>query len=343
MRRYWREISSRRLGRVKLRQINNDPALLVRFQDQLAAEGISANTRNEILKALRAVLRWGRRRHPSALNVELSGLFKISKPLRRRLAFVTDTYGLERIIEAVDARAVYDDLHRRRDVALVAAMGFTVAARPSEWLNSACWGDLHERSVELQQSDASLEGPLIGLKSGARAALLLRGARERIGAYRVALENRFGPQPSDALIFGALGPEGPLWTEEDGERVSLAWTREAYLNWTSRVWRPARERAAKAPDVDPRMAEMRFYDCRHTAISMALHSNLIVNDHGMNVHSLAAWAGHDVQTLQGYYAHVVARYLGAPAIDLEEEWVAARRRVEAEPSEHLDDWRGRPS
>jgi hypothetical protein len=61
----------------------------------------------------------------------------------------------------------------------------------------------------------------------------------------------------------------------------------------------------------------------------------------MNLHSLAAWSGHDVQTLQGYYAHVIARYLGAPAIDLEVEWAAARQRVEAEPSEHLADWKGR--
>ena len=55
---------------------------------------------------------------------------------------------------------------------------------------------------------------------------------------------------------------------------------------------------------------MRFYDCRHTAISMALHSKLVVNDHGMNLHSLAAWSGHDVQTLQGYYAHVIAATSG---------------------------------
>jgi len=68
---------------------------------------------------------------------------------------------------------------------------------------------------------------------------------------------------------------------------------------------------------------------------------LVVNEHGMNLHSLAAWAGHDVQTMQGYYAHVISRYLGEPAIDLEEEWAAARERVEREPSEHLGDWLAR--
>jgi hypothetical protein len=91
-----------------------------------------------------------------------------------------------------------------------------------------------------------------------------------------------------------------------------------------------------AQDVDPRLAGMRFYDCRHTAISMALHSTLVINRHGMNLHSLAAWAGHDVQTMQRHYAHVIARYYGMPAIDLEEECIAARRRVESEPSEEQE-------
>ena len=341
MRRYWREITGRPLGRVKLERIARDPALLLRFQDQLITEGMGAPARRETLKALRCVLRFGRRRHPNTLNVELSDLFELPKSPRRRLAFVTDPYGLERIIEAVAARPVRDELCSLRDVALVAAMGFAVATRPSEWLYSARWRDIHERSVEFQQSDAAHQGPIIGLKSGARAALLLERARERLMVYRQALEQRFGEQPPHSLVFQALGPEGPLWVTEGGENVPLAWTRESYLNWTSRVWRPARERAALAPDVDPRIAKMRFYDCRHTAISMALHSKLVVNEHGMNLHSLAAWAGHDVQTLQGYYAHVIARYLGAPAMDLEAECAGARERVRAEPSQHLEDWRRR--
>jgi hypothetical protein len=341
MQRYWREIAARPLSKVRLERIARDPALLLRFQDQLTAEGMSPSIRRETLKTLRSVLRWGRRRHPNALNVDLSDLFELPKSPRRHLAFVTDAYGLERIIEAVSARPVRDELHSLRDVALVSAMGFAIATRPSEWLYSARWGDVHERSVELQRPDASHGGPIIGLKSGARAALLLEGASQRLLTYREALEKRFGEQPPHALVFQAIGPDGPFWTRENDDEVPLAWTREDYLNWTARVWRPARERAARVPDVDPRLAGMRFYDCRHTAISMALHSKLVVNSHGMNLHSLAAWSGHDVQTLQGYYAHVIARYLGAPAIDLEEEWAAARQQVEAEPSEHLDDWRAR--
>ncbi len=76
---------------------------------------------------------------------------------------------------------------------------------------------------------------------------------------------------------------------------------------------------------------MVFYDLRHTSISMALHSTLVVTPHGMNLHPLAGWAGHDIQTLQRYYAHFIARYQGKKPIDLEEECARARAQVEAKP------------
>jgi hypothetical protein len=51
----------------------------------------------------------------------------------------------------------------------------------------------------------------------------------------------------------------------------------------------------------------------------------------MNLHALAAYAGHDVQTLQRYYAHVIARYRDARPIDLEAECRRAREQVNANP------------
>jgi hypothetical protein len=329
--RYWeREIAPRAIGRARLARLSQDPALVVRFQDELLAAGVSAGNRVEILKSLRSVLRWGRRRHPNALTVEFSGLFEMPKMRRSRLAYATDAYGLERLIEAVLARGVHDDLYALRDAAFVAAMGFTIAARPSEWLNSARWGDVCENSVELQRPRGA-EDPLgIGLKTGARAALLLSGATRRLSIYRAALEERFGPQPPEALVFQALSADGPIWSE-DGE--PLAWDYRDYQGWVQRVWRFARAQAAQVGDVPDEIAQMRFYDCRHTAISMALHSTLVSGPHGMNLHSLAAWAGHDVQTLQRYYAHVIARYHGGEPIDLETVCAEARARVAARPAD----------
>ncbi|HKI67357.1 MAG TPA: hypothetical protein VJ989_08825, partial [Solirubrobacterales bacterium] len=319
------------IARVRLERLSRDPSIIMRFQDELAAAGVTASNRAQVLKTLRAVLRWGRRRHPNALTVELSGLFEIPPQRVKRLAYAADAYGLERIVEAVLRREARNDLLPLRDAAFIAAMGFTVAARPSEWLHSARWRDVHEHSVELQRPQGREEEG-VGLKTGARAALLLPNATERIDAYRRKLEAEFGPQPQDALVFQSLGEEGPLWEDRgEGKRTPVPWSDNEYKRWTARIWRPARETAAKAPAAPAGLDGMRFYDCRHTAISLALHSTLVVGPYGMNLHNLAAWAGHDVQTLQRYYAHVIARYQGREPIDLERECSEARSVVAAEP------------
>lgn len=338
VKRWDREIETRSISRVKLERLSQDPSILTRFQDELLESGLTASNRAQVLKTLRAVLRWGRRRYPNALAVELSGLFELPTHRTQRLAYAADAYALERIIEAVLSRTARDPLLPLRDAALVAAMGFTIAARPSEWLYSATWGDLHHSSIELQRPNTE-KTPIthnIGLKTGARAALLLPNARERIEHYRNALQTRFGPQPINALIFQTIGPNGPTWTAQHKKKSApVPWTYNDYKRWTARIWRPARQAAALAPDTPPGLTTMRFYDCRHTAISMALHSTLVTGPHGMNLHNLAGWAGHDVQTLQRYYAHIIARYQGTAPIDLTTECETAKQRVEAEPNRNL--------
>ena len=334
VKRWDREIAPRPISQVQLGRLSQDPSILTRFQDELEAAGLTPSTRAQVLKILRAVLRWGRRRYPSALTLELSGLFDVPHQTKNRLAYAADAYGLERIIEAILHRETRNPLLPLRDAALVAAMGFTIAARPSEWLHSATWSGLHERSVELQRppNHPHAGGSPIGLKTGARAALLLPNAYDRITTYRLALEAEFGPQPEHGLVFQALNPNGPVWAHSGTKKTHpTPWDYNDYKRWTARIWRPARTRAATAPGTPPGLASMRFYDCRHTAISMALHSTLVTGPHGMNLHTLAGWAGHNVQTLQRYYAHIIARYQNTKPIDLEAECHAARRKTESEP------------
>ncbi len=118
-------------------------------------------TDQRLLKTLRAVLRWGGAGTPTP-TVELSGLFELPSQSKGQLAYAADAYGLERIIEAVLGRPARDELLPLRDAAHVSAMGFTVAARPSEWLYSASWGDLHDRSVELQRPGGGVGENRIG-------------------------------------------------------------------------------------------------------------------------------------------------------------------------------------
>ncbi len=329
--RTWDKHIEPRLGRVKLGAIETDPGIIVRFDDDLHEAGLAISARRASLALLRAVLRWGRRRYPRVLVTDVSGLFKVPSYKRRRLFRAADPIAVERIIEAVLNRPHRDPLGPIRDAALVAAMGFTVAARPSEWLVSVTWADVGEHAVQLQAvqnalgKDSEVE---VGLKTGARAALLLPNAYDRLMAYRQALEARFGEQPDNALVFQVLSKQGPLWYE-DGFPVE--WSADHYYRWTARVWRPARKVAAKAPDTEDWIAGLTFYELRHTAISTALHSTLVMTKDGMNLHTLASYAGHDVQTMQRYYSHVIARYRNAQPIDLEAECKAARQKVKAEP------------
>lgn len=334
--RLWdRHVSDRPLARTRLARISDDPALLVRFQDELVADGIKATIRHEILKFVRALLRWLRSRHPNVLRVDVSGIVKPPKVKRSRLAYAADAIGIERIIEAAKKRPVRNDLWALRDAALVAAMSYTVASRPSEWIKTARREDLYPNSVELQRAadSAADEDSAPGLKTGAHVALVLPNGYDRIKAYMDAVDEMFGPQPGNALIFQAIGTDGPEWIEPagGGEPEPLAWCDNYYKRWTARVWRPLRKAAAQAPDAPAGIDRMTFYDCRHTAISMAMHSTLVVGPHGMNLHPLAQWSGHDVSTLQRYYSHIIARYLGMPPIDLDGETRKAREHVEANP------------
>jgi hypothetical protein len=335
---YWwdREIATRTIVRVRLGRLDDDPSIITRFQDDLVRAGLTAHSRIQVLKVLRSVLRWGRRRYPRSLTLELAGLFELPSQVRQRLPYATDAVAVERLIEAAASRRARNPLLPIRDAALIAAMGFTIASRPSEWLRSAEWGGLYEQTVEFQRPigrghelalDADLDGET-GLKTGARAALLFRNAHDRLMAYRDALETRYGPQPDHGLVFQAVGPDGPIWSD-DGK--PMPWTNDAYNRWAARVWRPARERAAGAPGVPRGVGTMRFYDLRHTAISLALHSTLVMSEHGMNLHNLAAWAGHDVQTLQRTYAHIIARHRGRKPIDLKREFARARASATRKP------------
>lgn len=174
MARFWRrEIATRAIGEMKLEEISADPSLLVRAQDQMAAEEMKPWKQREIGKLLKAVLRWGRRRHPKELTVEVSGLIELPSYPPSRLVYAADAVGLERVIEAVRRRPAHDDLLPLRDAAFVAAMGFTIASRPSEWRLTVTWADVREGTGELQRSRRGANRRAGGLKTGAHVALLL--------------------------------------------------------------------------------------------------------------------------------------------------------------------------
>ena len=58
---------------------------------------------------------------------------------------------------------------------------------------------------------------------------------------------------------------------------------------------PGAQGGGQAPDTEDWISALTFYELRHTAISTALHSTLVMTKDGMNLHALASYAGHDVR------------------------------------------------
>lgn len=337
--RHWHDHVAPEIGHLRLGQVVADPGVIVRFADNLAAQGVATETRRKSIGVLNRALRLARRKHPAAVPYELSvPLPRQASGQRNAPPPVTDAVSIERMIEAV-SRRTFSDIRSARNVALLSALAHTVATRPSEWTHSATWGHLGEKSIAIAQPEGYAPGQP-GLETGARVALVMPVAIRRIRAYQKVLEAKWGPQPANALIFQRLDKDTdePLF---DDRGVPVGWSVDDWRRWTARVYRAARHVALEAPDVKlpdsapqgdrPSLASVSAYRLRHTAISMALHSTLYEGPAGPDLHRLAANSGHDIQTLQRLYAHPIAEYDGKGKFDLSEHLEQARRHVELNP------------
>src|SRR3954463_15676273 len=141
--RTWDKHIEPRLGRVRLGALADDPGIIVRFHEDLQQARLAISARRASLALLRSVLRWGRRRYPRALTVDVAGLFRVPNYKRLRLFRAADPVAIERIIEAVVSRPRRDPLAPVRDAALVAAIGCKGAARPRWWRP---WGSTPPRA-----------------------------------------------------------------------------------------------------------------------------------------------------------------------------------------------------
>lgn len=229
---------------------------------------------------------------------------------------------VHRIREAILSRPARDPLNPIVEAAFVSVMAEAPAVRPSEILNSARWEDRHQRTLWIQRAEVDEDDDHeTGLKTGARAALILSTARQELLDMRVQLEPRSGPIPDHALIFQRRDPGMLRWTRQ-GDPVP--WSLDDYKRFTARVFRPAREIAASAPDVPAWVARMRFYDLRPGAVSLALHD-------GVPQHELCQHAGDSEKTLNDIYRHIIKEYEDLPAIDMSAEAERARAHISARP------------
>ena len=317
------EDGTRSFGDLTLREIIQQPAWLVAYQEVLDATGLGDASRRKILFLIRGVLERGQRWYPQTLTRNPArSMFEMPSGKRRRMVRAPSLVAVHRIREAILGRPARDPVRPLIEAALVATMAEAIALRPSEILHSARWEDLHEQTLWIQRSERLVDGDdETGLKTGARATLILPTARQELLDLRKAIERRFGVQPGHGLIFQQVSSSGPLWTA-DGEPVP--WTLDDYKRFTERVYRPARAAASAAKDVPEWVARMRFYDLRHGAVSLALHG-------GMPQHELSRYSGHSEKTLNDVYAHLIKEYEGRPSVEMAAEARAARSQVAARP------------
>jgi integrase len=273
----------------------------------------------KVLYLVRGVMKHARREHPKSIPHDpTDGMFVMPSAQRERLPRPLPAIAVERIREAMLNRAAKVGVYPLRDATIVSVLAYGPAGRPSELLG-ATWDDLGEQTVLYQSSAAAGRTVRAQTKTTKRAARLLAPAAEDLFRWRLAVEERYGPQPGHGLIFQWLDPEvGPLWNRDGSP---MAWPQAEWGRWGQRVWRPATKTAARSarellwlPDAVP-------YDLRHTAVSLAIRSDagaLLRGqadgtrvDHG----TVARWAGHTVEELSKTYQHVFDEYERLGVID----------------------------
>jgi integrase len=281
-----------RVGGLALREIR--PVTVDRLKQALLDDGVGSPT---VLKAL-AVLSsmfslavvWDR--------VDANPVRAVRKPRAAR-AKVIEALSVE--VDEALIGAVRDRAGHPAQWMLVELMAYT-GARPQDAL-ALPFSAIGER--RLVYAAKNLDGRIVrGAKTGAsksRSVALLRHVAADLRAYRAAQP----PAPSGLVL---VRPDGLPWREHDYKnwsakrprgrpRADASGTRSGALGPFT-----AAARAIGRPDITP-------YFLRHT------YASLRIAEQRLSLQEIAAELGHSVQVLSDHYAHVVAEYAGAGAID----------------------------
>lgn len=189
------------------------------------------------------------------------------------------------------------------DAAFVSLMAYA-GMRPAEAL-ALTWRDVAHRTILIDKSlRDGFEGPT---KTGAiRTVPLPRPLRDDLHELQLA---QGSDRRTDDLVI-------PM-------RRGQPWTKSAYNNWRTRVWKPI------ITDVAPTAANARPYDCRGSFVSLHLRA-------GANPLEVASWAGHSPAVMFCHYANVIEELKGVVSRPVDAQIDQARGRVFREKREELD-------
>jgi hypothetical protein len=317
----YRSLIGPRVGKVKLRQLIDDPQVLVDWRTKLARDKtqsalehaqrvlssmLSAAAEEGVIPHNPLLLLTQRRRRgrartlaraqpkSSPLAVDLTAWFLLLDYLHRPT---------RPPIEGDKPRTRRYPLDRECD-ALIVALGFMAGFRlPSEALGLT-YEDV--RIARLHMEGRSSEGEYTpGSKTGPGRDLPLR-AELAAEFERVERAYRNEGQPLDGTSFWiSARRDGGIWTEHQAR------------NWRARDFRPvARQVAADFPQFAD-IARATPYAGRHSFVSCCLQA-------GISLAAIAEWCGTSIQMISQTYGRMIRRYEGATPVSLDDQFRTAK-------------------
>jgi hypothetical protein len=310
-----------RIGHLKLRQLIDDPQLLIDWRRKLARDK-SQSALEHAQRVLSSMLsaaaeegviphnpllllaqqgRRGRARRiapaepkPEPLAIDLAGWFLVVAYLRRPT---------RPPIDGKKPRKRRYSLDRERD-ALIVAVGFMAGMRlPSEALGLTR-GDVRPGRLHMEgRSSAGEYTP--GSKTGPRRDLPLRPElAQEFDRVEDAYLSAGQPLTADDFWISSR-KDGGLWSEHQAH------------NWREREFRPVVRQIATD---FPQFADLRRatpYDARDTFISCCLQA-------GISLATIAKWCGTSIQMISETYGRTIHRYEGASPVSLDEQFRTAK-------------------
>jgi integrase len=308
------------IGDVRLRDLVEDPQVLVRWRTHLAqtkSQAVVQQAHRVLSSMLSAAAEAGEIPHnPILLLAQRSRRGRARKLARTQAPrepvaidpvawFLVLDY-LRRPtrppIKGTETRARRYPLDRNCD-ALILALGFMAGLRlPSEALGltrqDVRGGRLHieGRSSSGEYAPGSKTGP-------GRDLPLCKELAEELG--RVAHSHHDAGRPMEAADFWIAARDGGIWSEHQAR------------NWREREFRPiVRQVAADFPQF-PELRTSTPYLSRHTFVSCCLQA-------GISLATIAAWSGTSIQMISRTYGRMIRRHEGTPPLGLAEQYQTAK-------------------
>jgi len=313
-----------RIGKTKLRQLIDEPQVLVDWRTKLAREkGQSAREHAQrVLSSMFSAAvderviphnplllltqrgRRGRQRtvaraqpKPAPLAVDLTAWFLVLEYLRRPTRPAT---------KGEQPRNRRYALDRECD-ALIVGLGFMAGLRlPSEALGLT-HGDV--RKGRLYVEGRSSHGEYTpGSKTGAGRDLPLRNELA-VELQRVEYAHREAGHPLDRSDFWiSARRDGGIWSEHQAR------------NWRERDFRPVVRQVAVDFSQFSDLAAATPYACRHAFISCCLQA-------GISLATIADWCGTSIQMISQTYGRMIRRHEGASPVSLDDQFREAKHEA----------------